>query len=37
VNYAYKASALGFLLAEIHVHKPCWCLDLLISWCMVNI
>jgi len=28
VKYAYK----GFLLAEIPTHKPCWCLDLLISW-----
>jgi len=28
VKYAYK----GFLLAEKRMHKPCWCLDLLISW-----
>jgi len=27
VKYAYKAGALGFLLAEIRMHKPCWCLD----------
>jgi len=27
VKYAYKARALGFLLAEIRMHKPCWCLD----------
>jgi len=25
--YAYKACALGFLLAEIRMNKPCWCLD----------
>ena len=25
--YAYKACALGFLLAETRMHKPCWCLD----------
>jgi len=25
--HAYKACALGFLLAEIRMHIPCWCLD----------
>jgi len=25
--YAYKACPLGFLLAEIRMHKPFWCLD----------
>jgi len=37
VKYAYKARAFGILLAEIRVHKPCWCLDLLISWCMAHV
>jgi len=27
VKYAYKACAMGFLLAEIRMHKPCWCLE----------
>ena len=26
-----------FLLAEIRIHKPFWCLDLLISWCMAHV
>jgi len=27
VKYAYEACALGFLLAETRMHKPCYCLD----------
>jgi len=27
VKYSNKACALGFLLAEMRMHKPCWCLD----------
>jgi len=37
VKYACKACALGFLLAEIRMHKPCCCLNLLISWCMAHV
>jgi len=35
-NMLNKACALGFLLAEIRIQKPYWCLDLLISWYMAE-
>ena len=33
-NMLIKRAVLGFLLAEIRMHKPSWFQDLLISWCM---
>jgi len=32
-----KRVRIGLLLAEIRMHKACWCLDLLISCCKHNI